>query len=211
MKMTINERIKSADINQLIKWWNREHPPQWAKSTHLFFDKVASAMSKAGPSGISFLKSQAESNNDRRRYLAIRSLARKEVADDDVVGFLVRAFYEDHPEWKGFALVGLVSIEKFPLKRREVEELLNHSNKWVAAEAMVYLSQAHPDEAAAILREGLRSSSAIMRGHACSEAGFRNIRELKEEVGGLLKDEESYVARAAKIGRKMFETFDNRA
>jgi hypothetical protein len=99
----------------------------------------------------------------------------------------------------------LVQIDQaLPLKRSEVERLLASGDELQAA-AMLYLSHAYPVEAAGILGDGLRSRDKWVRGKACSEAGFRNIRELRGEVASLLDDEDAYVARSAHIGIEMFD------
>jgi hypothetical protein len=90
------------------------------------------------------------------------------------------------------------------LKRSEVERLLASGDELQAA-AMLYLSRAYPADAAGILGDGLRSRDKWVRGKACSEAGFRNIRELRDAVARLLDDEDDYVARSAQIGIEMFD------
>ncbi len=201
--MTINERIQSASVEELIEWWNLKEPPEWATSTHLFLDKVAGALSRVGPKGIAFLKTQAELEDDtKRKYLAVMNLADSRFADRDVVRYLVSAFRKEHPGWKEVALEGFVSINDFPLARSDVEQLLD-----VCPEAMVYLTHAYPSEAVRLLREGLRSDDHSIRGKACTEAGFRNIAELRDEVAALLHDKDDYVARSAQIGCEMFELF----
>ena len=70
---------------------------------------------------------------------------------------------------------------------------------------MLYLSRAYPADAAGILGDGLRSRDKWVRGKARSEAGFRNIREIRDEVAGLLDAEDDYVSRSAEIGIEMFD------
>ena len=70
---------------------------------------------------------------------------------------------------------------------------------------MLYLSRAYPADAAGILSDGSRSRDKWVRGKACSEAGFRNIREIRDAVARLLNDEDDYVARSAQIGIEMFD------
>jgi hypothetical protein len=203
--LTVNEIIHSATVEQLIHWWHLDEPPKWAASTQLFLDKLASAMRRVGPEGVQFLKTQSGAQDDtRKKFLAINSLVARKIADEDVIGYILSAFRKDHPGWKASALDWFTSIKHFPLKRAEVEPLLTADGELRAA-AMLYLSQAYPAEAAEILGDGLRSRDKWARGKACSEAGFRNIRELKDEVAGLLEDEDEYVARSAQIGIEMFE------
>jgi len=206
--LTVNETINAASLEQLIEWWSLGAPPAWAESTHLFLDKVASALRRAGPGGVRFLKSQAEAESaTKRKYLAIASLVAIKLADEDVIGYALGAFRSADPGWKEASLDWFVSLKHFPLKRSEVERLLAAGGETQAG-AMLYLSHAYPAEAARILGDGLRSSEKWVRGTAASEAGFRNIRELRTQVAGLLDDEDAYVARAAQIGIEMLDLYD---
>jgi hypothetical protein len=184
-----------------MEWWNLEEPPEWASTTHMFLDKVAGALRRIGPKGIAFLKTQAELEEDsRRKHLALRQLAATKVADEDIVRYLLIAFHNDHLGWKEVALEGFVSINHFPLARDEVERLLD-----VCAEAMVYLTHASPSETVRLLRRGLQSDDHWIRGKACTEAGFRNIVELRSEVAAFLHDKDDHVARSAQIACEVFE------
>jgi hypothetical protein len=203
--LTVNETINSAKVEQLIDWWSLDEPPEWASSTHLFFDKLASALRRVGPDGVQFLKTQAEADGStRKKYLAISSLASRKIADDEVVGYILTAFRNDDPGWKEAALHWLISIKHFTLKRSEVEQLLSAGGELQAA-AMLYLSRAYPAESAYILSDGLRNADKWVRGTAATEAGFGNLRELRAQVAGLLEDEDRYVARSAQIGIEMFD------
>ena len=203
--MTINETISSAKVEQLIEWWNLDEPPAWANSTHLFLEKLVSALRRVGPEGVQFLKSQAETDGGaKKKYLAISSLVARKIADDDVIGYILTAFRNPDPIWKAAALDWFISIKHFPLKRSEVERLLASGDELQAA-AMLYLSRAYPADAAGILSDGSRSRDKWVRGKACSEAGFRNIREIRDAVARLLNDEDDYVARSAQIGIEMFD------
>jgi hypothetical protein len=203
--LTVNETINSAKVGQLIEWWNLNEPPAWANSTHLFLEKLVSALRRVGPEGVQFLKTQAEaSGSTKKKYLAISSLVGGKIADDDVIGYTLTAFRNPDPIWKAAALDWFISIEHFPLRRSEVELLLASGDELQAA-AMLYLSRAYPADAAGILGDGLRSRDKWVRGKACSEAGFRNIRELRAQVAALLNDEDAYVARSAQIGIEMFD------
>jgi hypothetical protein len=199
--MTVNERIQSATVEELIEWWTLEEPPDWAKETHLFLDKLASALSRVGPKGTSFLKSQAETeHNSKKQFLAIYSLACRGVADADVIRYLFAAFRKDHAGWRDAALEGFVSVKHYPLARSEVEAVLD-----VSAAAIVYMSYAYPAEAVELLRGGLRSRHHWIRGKACTESGSRNFIELRREVEQLLDDEDDFVARSAQIGCEFFK------
>jgi hypothetical protein len=154
---------------------------------------------------VKFLKSQAEADGGgKKKYLAIGSLVARKIADDDVIGYILTAFRNPDPVWKAAALDWFISIKHFPLKRSEVELLLASGDEFQAT-AMLYLSHAYPADAAGILGDGLRSRDKWVRGKACSEAGFRNIRELRAQVAALLNDEDAYVARSAHIGIEMFD------
>ena len=83
--------------------------------------------------------------------------------------------------------------------------LLDHPNEWLGAEAMVYLSHACSKDVVGILLDGLQSANPAKRGSACEQAGERNIRELKHEVGKLLNDPDDYVRRAAQISLEFFD------
>ena len=210
--MSLDQKFENVPVTQLMLWWNGEELPEWSKETGLFLHKTASALVRAGEGGIAFLRSQVESEDFRKRYYALDKLAHPERADESIVQCLVKAFRSppsDTPEvlagFKILALEGLVRIGSYPLERREVEALLENSDKWLAAEAMAYLSHAFEAEAVAILSAGLESNNPAVRGRACTEAGFRNIRPLKERVTSLLNDADEYVARAAQIGCEVFE------
>jgi hypothetical protein len=56
-----------------------------------------------------------------------------------------------------------------------------------------------------VLRAGLKSANEIKRGYACTQAGFRNIKALKDEVRELRKDADRFVANSARIGCEMFD------
>ena len=210
--MYLNEEFKSASVSQLIRWWNGDDVPEWSKGMALFLQKTAHALSLAGSEGVEFLRTQVESKDVSKRAIVLGKLADPRIADEKAAQYLVNAFSEkqsDEPEidsgFKTIALNRLVGISYFPLKRGEVESLLEHEDKWLAAAAMVYLSHAFECEAVEILRAGLESRNPAMRAHACTEAGFRNIRQLKEKVALLLKDDDTYVANAAQIGCEMFD------
>jgi len=202
--LSVRETINSATVEQLVEWWNLDDPPEWASETSLFLNFVAGALRRAGEDGVRVLKTEAALDSDtKKRYLAINSLAARKIADRDVVGYILAAFHKDHPGWKARALDWLVSISCFPLERSEVESLQQGGE--LEADAMRYLSNAYPDEAVTILSNGLRSTDKWVRGTACTEAGFRNIRELREQVAGLQNDKDDYVARSAQIGVEMFD------
>lgn len=210
--MNLDQKFENVPLTQLMLWWNGEELPEWSKETALFLLKTANALVRAGEVGIAFLRSQVESEDLPRRYYALDKLAHPVRADESIVQCLVKAFR--HPPsdtleavagFKILALNGFVRIGSYPLERNEVESLLKNGDKWLAAEAMAYLSHAFETEAVAILSAGLESSNPAIRGQACTEAGFRNIRPLKDKVANLLNDSDEYVARAAQIGCEMFE------
>ena len=139
-------------------------------------------------------------------------MAHAESADGEVLDSLVEAFrFTRHPDprvidgFKTLALEGLMSVERYALGRAEVERSLMSDDGWLAAAAMAYLSRAHVEERVDILRAGMRGRNPKLRGRACTEAGFRNIRELEGEVKALLSDADEYVARSAQIGCEVFE------
>lgn len=209
--MNLDEKFENASVRQLMRWWNGVDVPEWSKETTLFLHKTASALGRAGDEGIEFLRAQVESEDLHKRYLALDRLARPEIADERIVQYLVDAFSHppsNKPEmvvgFKILALDGFVRIKQYPLERSEVEPLVDDSQGWLAAAAMVYLSHAFESEAVDILKAGLESSDPIRRGYACTEAGFRNIRPLKDKVVSLLKDADQFVARSAQIGCEVF-------
>ena len=210
--MNLNEKFENASVPQLIRWWNGEDVPEWSKETALFLHKTANALGRAGAEGIEFLRAQVESEDLHRRYLTLNKLANPDTADERIVQYLVDVFTNpplDKAEiivgFKILALNSFVRIGKYQLERCEVESLLDDSQSWLAAAAMIYLSHAFESEAIDILGAGLESSDPIVRGHACTEAGFRNIRPLKAKVVSLLKDSDEYVARSAQIGCDVFD------
>jgi hypothetical protein len=107
--------------------------------------------------------------------------------------------------FKGVAMDCLVEIGEYPLDRGEIEPLLEDNEKYLSATAMVYLSHAFPEETIPILRAGLKSDNPIKRSYACTQAGFGNIKELKDEVRELRKDADRFVANSAQIGCEMFD------
>ena len=210
--MNLNEKLENASVHQLIRWWNGDDVPEWSKETALFLHKTANALGRAGDEGIDFLRSQVETEDLHKRYLALNKLANPQTADERIVQCLTDAFSyppSDNSEivdgFKILALNGFVRVGKYPLERSEVELLLDNSQRWLAAAAMVYLSHAFESEAVNILSAGLGSGDPIIRGHACTEAGFRNIRPLKDKVESLLKDSDGFVARAAQIGCEVYD------
>lgn len=212
MAMNINEEVQKASLAQLISWWMGQDLPEWANATALFIDKVTFALARKGSDGIQFLKTQVDSEDSKKRQLVLRALADKETYDAEVVKFLIDAFrinqsYESQvaDAFKGLAMDCLVEIGEYPFDRGEVEPLLEHKEKYLSATAMVYLSHAFPEETIQILRAGLKSANPIKRGNACTQAGFRNIKELKDEVRELRKDPDRFVANAAQIGCEMFD------
>lgn len=210
--MRLNKELKYASVARLIRWWNGDEVPAWSRGMAQFLQKTAHALSLAGSEGVEFLRTQVESEDVSKRAIALGKLADPRIADERSAQYLVDAFHEkqsNEPEidsgFKTIALNGFVGISYYPLKRAEVEPLLEHEDKWLAAAAMVYLSHAFEDEAIKILEAGLASRNPIMRGHACTEAGFRNIYQLKQKVALLLRDDDKYVANAAQIGYEMFD------
>lgn len=210
--MNLNERFDNASVPQLIRWWNGDDVPMWSKETALFLHKTANALGRAGVEGIEFLRAQVESEDLHKRYLALNKLANPKTADEGILQCLVGVFRRppsDNPKvivgFKILALDGFVRIGKYPIGRGEVKPLIEHGQSWLAAAAMVYLSHAFEGEAVMILGAGLESGDPIMRGHACTEAGFRNIQPLKDKIATLLKDADEYVARSAQIGCEVFD------
>jgi len=115
--LTVNETINSAKVEQLIEWWNLDEPPAWANSTHLFLEKLVSALRRVGAEGVKFLKSQAEvDGGGKKKYLAIGSLVARKIADDDVIGYILTAFRNPDPAWKAAALAWFISIKHFPFE-----------------------------------------------------------------------------------------------
>jgi hypothetical protein len=210
--MNLNEKFENAPVLQLMRWWNGDEIPEWSKETALFLHKTANALGRAGDEGILFLRAQIESEDLHRRYLALSKLANPKTADERIIQCLVEAFRRppsgDSEIVAGFKILALnsfVRIKQYPLERNEVELLLDNSQRWLAAAAMVYLSHAFESEAVDILRMGLESREPIVRGYACTEAGLRNIRPLKDKVVSLLKDSDEFVARSAQIGCEVFD------
>jgi hypothetical protein len=209
--MNINHQIRKASIPQLIRWWTGEEIPRWASTASLLHQKVAAELSRRGSKGVQFLKAQARSGDIRKRSTVLCALARKGSYDSEVENLFTEAFYNEarlEPEvalaFKELALNCFIRVGQFPLGRSEVELLLEHENRHVSASAMVYLSHKFQEEAIKILKEGLKSSNPIKRGHACTEAGFRNMSELRSEVESLLRDEDDFVARSAQIACDVF-------
>jgi hypothetical protein len=217
--MSINKETVNFPLSQLILWWSGEEEPAWAKTSGMIRESVAYAL-RQRPEGIAFLKSRLKSDDLKERGKALWLLSRKEVCDEEIVSHLIEAFR--NPEgreprirfaFKELALNGLMAVEQYPLERSEVEELLvceAADTKAVAAKAMVYLSRAFPEDAIDLLRAGLRSANPMMRANACTEAGFRNVSELRIEVADLRKDPNDYVARSAQIGCEMFDLFERK-
>ena len=216
--MNINHQIRKAPVSQLIRWWTGEEVPQWASTTSLLHDKVASELSRRGSKGVQFLKAQAGCGDIRKRCRVLCALARKGSYDSEVENLFTEAFYNEarlEPEvalaFQGLALDCFIRVGQFPLGRSAVEPLLEHENRYVSASAMVYLSHKFQEEAIKILKEGLKSSNPIKRGYACTEAGFRNMSELRSEVESLLRDEDDFVARSAQIACDVFIHNNERA
>jgi hypothetical protein len=211
-QMNLHEKYENASVPQLIHWWDGDDVPEWSEETALFLHKTANALGRAGDEGIEFLRSQVGSEDLHKRYLALDKLANPQTADERIVQCLVDAF--SHPPsdnseivdgFKILALNAFVRIGEYPLERSEVELLLDNSQRWLAAAAMVYLSHAFESEAVNILSAGLESGDAIIRGHACTEAGFRKLRPLIDKVESLLKDSDDFVARSAQIACEVFD------
>lgn len=216
--MNINHQIRKASVPQLIRWWTGEEIPRWASTTSLFHQKVAAELSRRGSKGVQFLKTQARSGDIRKRSTVLCALARKGSYDSEVESLFTEAFYNEarlEPEaalaFKELALNCFIRVGLFPLGRSEVELLLEHENRYVSASAMVYLSHKFQEEAINLLKEGLKSSNPIKRGRACTEAGFRNMSELRSEIESLLRDEDDFVARSAQIACDVFIVNNERA
>ena len=212
--MDTRKIIQNASLEQLIRWWNGEEIPDWAAGSVLIREKIAPAL-RSSAEGIAFLKSRTRSKDVKEKQRALLFLSHKEVYDDEVKRLLADTFRNaDNFEtqlalaFKGFVLDCFVALDQYPFERYEVKPLLVCELKGTAASAMVYLSHAYPEEAVAILRAGLRSDNDYMQANACTEAGFRNIRELREEVAELRKSESWYIANSAKIGCEMFDLFE---
>lgn len=205
--MDIKERIKGASLKQLITWWDGEKP-EWAEKTSLFHHWIAVALGEAGPKGTEFLKSQINSDDLFKRTRALERLAVRGIVDEDIVNSLIELFERDDHRCKTFALANLVRVKQFPLARAEVESLRDHDDGWLAAESMVYLSHACPSDAVNVLRAALQSAKPEVRGGACSEIGFRNIFNLKDEAAALLTDDDVYVANSAQIACEMFDLYE---
>jgi hypothetical protein len=216
--MNIYQQLRKTPVSQLIRWWTEEEVPQWASTTSLLHNKIASELSRRGSKGIQFLKTQARCENKRKRSAVFWALARKGSYDSEVESLFIEAFYNEarlEPEvalaFQEIVLNCFIRAGQFPLGRSEVEPLLEHENSTFSALAMVYLSHKLQEEAIKILKEGLKSSNAIKRGYACIEAGFRNMSELRSEVESLLRDEDDYVARSAIIACDVFFINNERA
>lgn len=218
--MPIYKKTVNLPLSQLIRLWRGEEKPDWAKSHALVKESVAYALRKR-PEGIAFLKSCLDSDDLREQGQALWFLSRKEICDEETVGHLIHFFRKLAEQetkfrfaFKEFALDGLMAVEQYPLERSEVKELLFGESveaKDAAAKAMVYLSRAFPEDVIDILRDGLNSINPAKRHHACTESGFRNIIELRDEVQRLQIDQDSYVSRGAKIGMSMFAMYEYKA
>jgi len=202
----MEKKIENASIQDLVKWWRCEEPPEWASPAHSFFNALARALRHAGPRGVQFLKDQLRADdNPKKKSIALLELSQKGSADAEVIEYLVKAFYEEDPRWKECGLAGLIRSRQFILKRVCVERLLNSDDQWAAAAAMDYLCHAEPSEVIQLLRKGLQDLRPVVRAHACSNVGQRNIKELSEEVRRLLKDENQYVRNAAQAADELLE------
>lgn len=206
IRMDLKRCFEEATLGQLIRWWHGEDVPGWSSQTSLFLSKTATAIMRHGAPGVRFFKSQLNSDDPHKRYIALSKLAHKDCADAEVVSSLVSAFRDirdQKPEvahsFQVMALDGLAEVGQFPLGRDEAAPLLGHENKWLAASAMAYLSRVFPAETVGILRTGLHSAGPVVRGRACTEIAFRKVTDLQDEAIALLKDPEQYVVNCAQI------------
>lgn len=187
--------IHNAPLDQLLRWWERNEP--LPKDFNVGgFDELAYALAKH-PEGIMMLRKFLEAGDLERRSAALRFLATPGIADEEVRAALIRAFWSADPEFRCIALWGFIYLSFFPLKRDDLQALLDGADQRMAALAMVYLSRACPEDSVPILREALQSSNPRMREYACDEIGDRDIEELKGEMRLLVDDVDAKVAQAA--------------
>ncbi len=189
--------IHNAPLDQLLRWWERSEslPGDFDVGG---FDEVAYALAKYAE-GVAVLRKFLQSGDLERRSAALRFLAKPGIADEEVRTVLVRAFGSDDPEFRTIALWGFIDLSFFPLKRADLQPLLDGADQRMAALAMVYLSRACPEDSVAILRDALRSTNPRMREYACDQIGDGEIEALKEEMRILVKDTDPDVAQTAQL------------
>ena len=195
--MGIYDPIRTAAVDQLLRWWHGMDPPHEGFEDD-YLDEVAYCLSEAGPPWVTALKQSLDSDDTQRRRAAIYFLARPSLVDEEIRTALLRAFRARELALKTAALWGLMHLDYFPLDPSEVERLMRHEDERIAALAMCSLSRAFPDETIMILRAGLRTKNPRMREYACDEIGDREIIELSAEMRPLVGDEDSDVAQAAR-------------
>jgi hypothetical protein len=189
--------IHNASLEQLLRWWERSQslPDDFEVGG---FDEVAYALTKY-PEGIAVLRTFLKAGDRERRSAALRFLAWPGIADEEVRTELIRAFWTADPEFRCIALWGFIHLGFFPLKRADLQPLLDGTDQQMAARAMLYLSRACPEDSVAILRDALRSTNPRMRDYACDEIGDREIEELKEEMRLLINDTDPDVSQTARL------------
>src|SRR5262249_2044706 len=202
--MGLYKQVDNASFEQLKLLWDASLP-DWADSRELYLEEISCALSEVKPEGIKFLKEHAYAVDVEKRSNAIYFLAYKEIVDEEIIGYLIDAFQEDDKRLKTSALWGFIHIEKFPIARPLIEKLMESKDERLAALAMVYLSNAYPDERVNILRCGFASENPRKREYGCDEVGDRCIYELSEELYKLLDDRDEYVQQAAKSNLEMLK------
>jgi hypothetical protein len=195
--------IHDAPFPQLLRWWDGADPPL-AHFGEGFLDEVAYALTRHGPEGIAVLKRSLSSDDPKRRSAALWFLAYPGLADEEVREALVQAFHNGSRDQVYAALWGFIHLAYFPLRRQQVETLLDDEDQRMSALAMVYLSRALPAEAVKILEAALSSPNPRKREYACDEVGDRGIDELSERLRPLLTDTDGAVAEAARSNLAFF-------
>lgn len=202
------EQVRQAPITQLIGWWNG-NLPDGVESRVRFHIEVARTLRRR-PEGLAFLKHQALSADMKKRARALMDLTYEECLDEEVISYFLAAFDSSEPPLKWCGLSCLRRIKYYLLNHDEVEGLFaQHEHLYgdLAVEAMLYLAEAFPAEAAAILKRGLQSDNRSIRGQACDGVSENRVYELLPDVEQLVNDTDWYVATEAKAATEMLRFF----
>ncbi len=188
--------IDDASLTQLLRWWEgTDLLPEDFDEDGIY--EVAYALSTHKPEGVQTLKRFLESSDMLRRRATLHALADPEIADAEIRAALITAFRSEDPALITAAFWGFIQLQYFPLEQSAIKALMEGMDQRLAALAMVYLSQACPDDSVSILRGALQSPNPRMREYACNEIGDRGIVELKDEMRTLLDDPDADVAQTA--------------
>ena len=202
--MTSYRTIHEASLDQLLYWWDHPGSLEPDFSQEELMDEVAYALTEHGDAGVPTLKRHLYDDDTGRRNAALSALSWPKTDDAEIRSALHTAYESSDGSTRYTALWGFIHLEYFPLSEAHISGPLTSDDERMAALAMVYLSRAHQQKAASLLRDGLRSSNRYKRSYACDEIGDRYIIELASDMSPLLQDSVAEVRQAAQSNLEFF-------